>query len=322
MIDEHKARTSQPRSILRELMRSHQHRNRSTHRLHTVSRPTYVFTHTHQTPSSSPWLLQKWPESHLTALHSGCQETGAGASAHKRSEGPGHQSPLNIFVVENSLLHFLNHFIHFQLQNTCNAPTCLQIPSKVTANLGKIIPVTLKYLIFAMQNSPRGHPGPQEWLIDSSPVLLAFTGTEHPLYFWPLTFAKMPHFTALCCICYTKLLYTKTNKNTCASNFHVKIVKTMKILGCKYSGGYSTSSSAWRCDDVTPTGAMMRLRHKDITPTGAMKALGPVDRHPTIRMTSLRFDDVNHNAPVWYNRAIRKNTAQLDCTLDNSKKSD
>jgi hypothetical protein len=35
-------------------------------------------------------------------------------------------------------------------------PICLQIPSKVKA--GKIIPVALKYLIFATQNSPCGTP--------------------------------------------------------------------------------------------------------------------------------------------------------------------
>jgi hypothetical protein len=44
-------------------------------------------------------------------------------------------------------------------------------------------------------------------------------------------------------------------------------------------------------------------------------------RHPIIRMTSQRFNDVNHNAPVGYNRAIRKNTARLDCTVDNGKNS-
>jgi hypothetical protein len=43
-----------------------------------------------------------------------------------------------------------SHFIHFQLQN--NAPICPQITSKVKLTLGKIIPVPLKYLIFAMQN--------------------------------------------------------------------------------------------------------------------------------------------------------------------------
>jgi hypothetical protein len=48
----------------------------------------------------------------------------------------------------------LNHFIHFQLQN--NAPICLQIPSKLLANLGKITPDALKYLIFTMQNSSHG----------------------------------------------------------------------------------------------------------------------------------------------------------------------
>jgi hypothetical protein len=47
------------------------------------------------------------------------------------------------------------HFIHFQLQNI--AP-CLQIPSNIKETLGKIIPVALKYLIFAMQNSPCGTP--------------------------------------------------------------------------------------------------------------------------------------------------------------------
>jgi hypothetical protein len=59
-------------------------------------------------------------------------------------------------VVESNLL---NSFIHFQLQN--NAPVCLQIPSKekLHRNLGKIIPVALKYLIFTMQNSPRETDG-------------------------------------------------------------------------------------------------------------------------------------------------------------------
>jgi hypothetical protein len=58
----------------------------------------------------------------------------------------------NFFVkfvfVENNL----SHFIHFQIQ----CPICPQITSKVKLALGKIIPVPLKYLIFAMQNSSCG----------------------------------------------------------------------------------------------------------------------------------------------------------------------
>jgi hypothetical protein len=47
--------------------------------------------------------------------------------------------------------------------------------------------------------------------------------------------------------------------------------------------------------------------------------LGPSLGAQAIRITSLRFHDVNLNTPVWYNRVIRKSTARLDCTLDNGK---
>jgi hypothetical protein len=70
--------------------------------------------------------------------------------------------------VENNLL---SHFIHFQLQN--NAPYALKL-HLMKANLGQIIPVPLKYLIFAMQNSSCGTPHGSDFFI--APVfLLAFT---------------------------------------------------------------------------------------------------------------------------------------------------
>jgi hypothetical protein len=59
--------------------------------------------------------------------------------------------------------------------------------------------------------------------------------------------------------------------------------------------------------------------HDDVTPTGVMTSLGPVVRRSTICMTSLRFNDVYHNAAMWYNHVIRKNITRLDCTLGNSK---
>jgi hypothetical protein len=78
--------------------------------------------------------------------HMACQETGAivpvPVNTHKMIRGLWSIAPVK---KKNSIQ---KHFIHFQLQNI--APICLQVPS----NLGKIIPVALKYLIYAMQNSP------------------------------------------------------------------------------------------------------------------------------------------------------------------------
>jgi hypothetical protein len=64
----------------------------------------------------------------------------------------------------------------------------------------------------------------------------------------------------------------------------------------------------WR-NDVT-----MTLRRQ-----GRWCHFGPSLGAPSIRMTSLRFYDVNHNAAMWYNHVIRKNITRLDCTLDNGK---
>jgi hypothetical protein len=70
----------------------------------------------------------------------------------KQIEGRGRSRPYFLFIFfENNL----NHFIHFQLQN--NAPHALKL-------LGKIIPVPLKYLIFAMQNSSCGTPHGSDFL--------------------------------------------------------------------------------------------------------------------------------------------------------------
>jgi hypothetical protein len=66
----------------------------------------------------------------------------------------------------------LNPFIHFQLQN--NALICL--PSKIKVYLAKIIPVALKYQIFAMQNSPRGTPHRSDFQIAPVKYTTGVTG--------------------------------------------------------------------------------------------------------------------------------------------------
>jgi hypothetical protein len=58
-------------------------------------------------------------------------------------------------VFKKNTCSLLNYFIHFRLQNI--APICLQIPSNVKVTLGKSL-IALKYLIYAMQNSPCGTP--------------------------------------------------------------------------------------------------------------------------------------------------------------------
>jgi hypothetical protein len=95
---------------------------------------------------------------------------------------------------------------------------------------------------------------------------------------------------------------------TIKSNFRHFLARIVANLIQKFETQSSALTSRWRYADGS---------NDAITSI----SLGPVVRRPTIRMTSLKFDDVNHNAPMWYIRAIRKNTALLDCTLDNGKNS-
>jgi hypothetical protein len=71
------------------------------------------------------------------------------AGARKRLQNSARKKKILVF---DSLL---NHFIHFQLQILPHMPSN---SIKCKGNLWKIIPVALKYLIYAMQNSPCGTP--------------------------------------------------------------------------------------------------------------------------------------------------------------------
>jgi hypothetical protein len=95
-------------------------------------------------PANKPPLIGYF-ESHffLKAFCGTCQEMGAIAPAPVNARKMIRGAPRD----QKSL----SHFIHFQLQVLPHMPSN---SIKCKGNLGKIIPVALKYLIYAMQYSP------------------------------------------------------------------------------------------------------------------------------------------------------------------------